>query len=162
MAAEEQASGRRRVIVAGFGPVGRAVTERLEQAGIEVRVIELNGATVDRQARLGRSAIEGDVADPEVLTEAGLADADALILTIPDEESSFRACGTARQLKPGVYIAVRVNHPSGAMLAAQAGADHVTIEELVTAEAMRQAVLDGICPPGRDDGDGGRASRGGD
>ena len=133
-------SVERRVIVAGFGPVGRAVVQMLEAAGIRVTIVEQNSETVKTQSDLGKSTVLGDISDPQVLRQAGVADAAALILTIPDEQASFRACAEARRVKPGIFIAVRTNHVSGAMRAKQQGADHVTVQEVVTAESMRQAV----------------------
>ncbi len=129
------------MIVAGFGPVGRAVTELLEQAGAHVTIIELNAGTCARQSDLNRRAINGDAGDPATLREAGLARADALILTVPDEAGALRACEAARQINPNVFIAARTNFLSQGLLATRAGADEVIVEEVVTAEAMKQAVL---------------------
>ena len=132
----------RRAIVAGFGPVGRLVAERLEVAGIDLTIIELNPQTVARQRELSKRTVHGNVADPQVLKSAGIVTADALIVTIPDEEAAVQACHHARRLHPGIYIAARANHLSRGMMCTQAGADHVVIDEIVTAEAMQQAVVD--------------------
>ncbi len=131
----------RRVVVAGFGPVGRAVTQGLEGAGLEVTIVDLNAQTIATQQRLGKDAVRGDISEPAVLEQARVTGADALILTIPDEESSLRACSQVRQAAPDIFIAIRTNHVSNAMRARQAGADHVTIEEIITAESMQQAVM---------------------
>ena len=121
--------------------MGRAVTEALENAGVRVTLVETNAQTVATQEKLGKPIIHGDICDAQVLEQAGIASADALILTIPDEEASIRACRTARRLAPKVFIAIRIHHLSNAMQATQAGADHVTVQELVTADAMQQAVM---------------------
>ncbi len=131
----------RRVTVAGFGPVGRFVTEQLRAAGVEVTIIDLNPATIATQSKLGIKAVLGDVTDPKVLMEAGIEQADALILAVPNEEAAVRACSEARRLAPKLFIAARTNFVSRGLLATKAGADHVTIEELVTAQAMRDAVV---------------------
>jgi Trk K+ transport system NAD-binding subunit len=131
----------RHVVVAGFGPVGRCVTEQLLGGGVEVTIIDLNPRTIETQHALGLRAILGDVSDPAVLKAAGIERADALILTVPNEDAAVRACAAARGLAPKVFIAARTNFVSRGLLAAKAGADHVTIEELVTAEAMRDAVV---------------------
>ena len=67
--------------------------------------------------------------------------ADALILTMPDEEASLRACIMAREQAPAIFIAMQTNHVSNAMHAVKGGADHVTIEEIVTAESTQRAVM---------------------
>ncbi|MFA9477095.1 NAD-binding protein [Phycisphaerales bacterium AB-hyl4] len=131
----------RRAIVVGFGVVGRMTAERLRNVGVNVTLIELNSTTTQRQADLDRQVVLGDATDPKVLQQAGLNDADALILTLPDADDTLRACRVARQLNPDIFIAVRVNFVSQAMLATQAGADQTIIEEVVTAQAMQQAVV---------------------
>ena len=132
------------VIVAGFGLIGRFVTECLEKAAARVTLIEMNPTTVNDQQGLGRSVVAGDVSDRAVLERAGVTTAHALVLTVPDEAAAIRACGVARQLNPEIYIAIRTNHMSGAMIATRSGATHVTIEELVTAQAMSEAVIGGL------------------
>ncbi len=128
-------------IVAGFGPVGRAVADKLEKRGVRVTIVELNPRTVEKQQGLGRKIIYGDVANPEVLERAGVRTADAVILTVPDEEAVLRACRFVRQAKPDVFIAARVNALSKALQAMQLGADHTVVEEMVTAEAMAAEVM---------------------
>lgn len=138
--AEANFAGRK-VVVAGYGLVGRCVADRLSAGGFVVTVVEMNPNTIQRQQGLGKSVVHGDVSDPQVLDEAGIRQADALILTVPDEEASLRACEVARQMAPNIFIAARTNFLSKGLLATQAGADHVTVEEVVTAEAMQQAVM---------------------
>ncbi len=133
--------GKTQVIVAGFGPVGRVLVDRLEACGVQVTLIELNADTVFKQNQLGRHAVHGNVAEPATLTEAGVESADSLLLTIPDEEAALEACHQARQLAPNIYIAARTNYVSRGLLASRHGADCVVVEELVTAQAMTEAVV---------------------
>jgi len=133
---------RRRVIIAGYGVVGRAVADRLEKAGVETVLVEMNPATVQRQSTLGRRIIYGDISAPDVLEAAGIHEAAALVVTVPDQEAAVRACAVARSLEPGLFIAARTSMLSQGMLASRAGADHVTIEEVATADSMQKAVVD--------------------
>jgi CPA2 family monovalent cation:H+ antiporter-2 len=128
-------------IIAGFGPVGRAVADNLEKRGVIVTVIELNPRTVEKQHALGRSIVYGDASNPEVLHRAGLDRAEAIVLTMPDEEAVLRACRVVRQNKPDIFIAARLNVLSKALQAMQQGADHTVVEELATAEAMAGQVI---------------------
>lgn len=134
----------RRAVVAGFGPVGRAVVNGLEEAGFDVTIIEQNPQTVDRQTEMGRAVVLGDVLDEQTLRNAGVDKAQALILTIPNEEATLEACRIARRIAPDLFISARTNHLSMGMVATQAGADHVTVQEIVTANAMQEAVLRGL------------------
>lgn len=136
------AQDERYVVIAGYGPVGKAIAEALQAASCRYTVIELNPRTVrDLQSR-GVSAVYGDVSNADVLESAGLFGADALVLTIPDEESTLRACETARRVAPDAFIAARATLASRGVLATTLGADHVTVDELATAEAMRDQVME--------------------
>jgi CPA2 family monovalent cation:H+ antiporter-2 len=132
------------VIIAGFGPVGRAISEKFRRSGTPFTVIELNSETVEKQSRMGRSFVYGDVTNPEVLESAGVRHAEAVILTVPDEEATLRACRIIRAMAPEIFIATRTNFLSRAIMAQELGADHVVVEEIATAEAMQREVISKI------------------
>jgi CPA2 family monovalent cation:H+ antiporter-2 len=138
------AQGPRHVVIAGFGPVGRAIADELAAAAIPFTVIELNPRTVQRQTGLGRQIVFGDVTNPEVLESAGARGADAIIITVPDDEVSLQACRAARALAPKALLAVRSGFLSSKIRALQHGADLVTVEEFATAHAMRREVMEAI------------------
>ncbi len=98
--------------------------------------------TVAEQLRRHRSIVFGDVANLHVLESAGLGHADALILTVPDEDAVLRACVAARRRSPTMFIAARTGLLSHGHAATDIGADHVTVDELATAEAMVRVVMD--------------------
>ncbi len=131
-----------RVLIAGFGPVGRHLADKFQRTGRPYTIIELNPVTVFKQHRLGRPIVFGDVTNPEVLETAGLRHADALILTIPDEDAIVRAIEVARRMAPHLFIAARTNYLSQAIQARQAGADHVTVEEVATAGLLEREVTE--------------------
>jgi CPA2 family monovalent cation:H+ antiporter-2 len=131
-------------LIAGFGPVGRDIAEKLRSKGWRIAIIELNPSTVHRQTELGRSILYGDVTNPEVLEAAGISEAAAFILTIPDHESAVAATRLARAANTSVYIAVRAAYLSYAIQAREAGADDVTIEEVATATIMSRDVVHAI------------------
>lgn len=135
------APGARHIIIAGFGVVGRNLAEHFGAAGLPFTIVELNPTTVSRQRKLGRSIIFGDVANPEVLETAGIHCAEAVILTIPDDEATLRACRSIRQMAPKVFIAARTANLSRAIVATDLGADHVTVEEVATAQEMARQVM---------------------
>ncbi len=134
------------VVVAGFGPVGRQIVDRLQDRGLSYAVVELNMKTVEREGRQGKRFVFGDVSNREVLESAGIDHADALILTIPDEAAVLRACAIARRHRPDIYIAARASFVRGGEAALKAGADHVIVDETETAEAMVRDVVVHIEP----------------
>lgn len=143
-AEEDPAAGAARgryVIIGGFGPVGRAVAEALGPTGATYTVVELNTATVHSVRAEGRKAIYGDVSNSHVLESAGIEHADALVLTIPDEDVILRAAQAAREAHPGVLIVARATFASQAALARTLGADLVVVDEIAAAKAMRDRVI---------------------
>lgn len=135
-------AGPRHIIIAGFGPIGRRIADVLDKAGVSFTVIELNPDTVAEQLRRHRSIVFGDVANQHVLESAGLGHADALILTVPDEDAVLRACVAARRRNPGTFIAVRTGLLSHSRAVTDIGADHVVVDEIATAEAMVRVVME--------------------
>ncbi len=131
-------------IIAGFGVVGRALADRFEVAGVPFAVVDLNQQTIQTQRSLGRAAIYGDISNREVLESAGIHSADVVILTIPDDDATLRACQMIRSVRADVYIAARTSFLSKAMTAMTLGADHVTVEEVATAETMARQVFDNL------------------
>ena len=140
----EPSQRAKHVIIAGYGPIGSLIAEELEQAGISYTVVELNPATVQEQSGRGRAVIFGDVGNLEVLESAGIGSADALILTIPDEEAVLRACAVARRRAPEMFIAARTRVVSKRVALAEVGADSVTVDETSAASEMLRAVMDRI------------------
>ena len=132
------------IIVGGFGPVGRRIVEELEQAGVSYTLVELNPDTVREQRRQHKPIVFGDVANLRVLESAGINHADALILTIPDEDAVMRACAVARRRAPDIFIAARTGLLSKRSVATKLGADHVTVDEMATAEAMVRVVMERV------------------
>lgn len=132
------------VIVAGFGPVGRACVDRLEKLDARCTIVELNPKTVRTQAGLGRSIVYGDVSNPDVLASAGVERSDAIVLTMPDAAAVLRAVRQIRTRRPDVFIAVRSAALSHAAAARDLGADAVTVEEIATAQAMAELVINRV------------------
>lgn len=132
---------RPRVVITGYGPVGRACADRLDAMGVPFSIIELNPKTVRRQSLLGRRIIYGDATNPEVLISAGVPEAEAVLITIPDDEAMLRSCLACRLLAPGAFIAARAGLLSHGLRARELGADHITVSEVATAESMAGGVI---------------------
>lgn len=131
-----------RVVVAGFGPTGRAVADEAGALGAAITIIELNTRTVEREASRGRSVVFGDVTNEEVLHSAGVQEADAVVLTIPDDEAAAEACRHIKRIASDVRIIARASTAMRAAWVRDAGADHVVIEESLAAEALAQDTVD--------------------
>jgi len=131
----------RYVIIAGYGVVGRSLADRLDVRKIPFCIVDMNRQTVETQRKLHRRAVYGDISNPEVLESAGVEHADAILLTIPDDDATLRACTVIRNARPDIFISARTGFLSKAFVAQQLGADHVVVEEVATAEMMAREVM---------------------
>lgn len=131
----------RHIIIAGFGPGGRSLADRLTVLGVPYVIVDLNAQTVQRQAKAGRQIIFGDISNPDVLEAAGLAQADAVMVTIPDDDAALRAVAAVRQASPDVFIGVRTQFLSGKVQALSLGADEVVVAEIEVALAMDRDMI---------------------
>jgi len=104
-------------------------------------IIELNPDTVEKQRSIGRSVVYGDATNPEVLEAVNVRGASIVVLAIPDDDATVRACRAIRSRAPGVFVAARVNVLRKGLAVKDAGASMVTVEEIAAAEAMTRDVL---------------------
>ncbi len=127
-----------RVIVVGFGPAGQAVVHELRQAAVPFVVLELNPNTVDAH-RSELPIMLGDAVQPEILEHAGLAQAAAVVVTLPDPDAVRQIVRRAKYLAPSVPIIARARHHIEAPALLDAGAGHVADEEeIMGMELARQ------------------------
>lgn len=130
-----------KVIIAGFGLAGRWVADIFDRHGVTYTIVDRNPDTITMQRKLGRNAIQGDIATEETLREAGIEEASILALTVPDEKAVLEATRLARRIKPGIYIVARTLYSSSGMQASQLGADEVIKAEQVVARQFYEMLL---------------------
>ncbi|HET7291438.1 MAG TPA: cation:proton antiporter [Vicinamibacteria bacterium] len=129
------------VVIVGFGPVGQTVDRLLRQSGIETVVVDLNLDAVQSLRRDGRRAVYGDASQVEVLREAGVGAASALIVTLPHSANRRALIAGARELNPSLRILVRARYLREGEELARAGADAACYEEVEAAVALARALL---------------------
>ena len=137
---EAEGHARTRAIIAGYGPIGRACASRMEALGVTYVVVEMNARTVWSEASRGVPMMYGDVTNAEVLENAGIEHADAVVLTMPDRDAMLRAIRVVRRVRRDIRIGVRVTLEQAGEEARAAGADDVIVEESATAEALARAL----------------------
>ena len=110
-------------ILCGYGRVGSTVARELEHAGVPVVVIDSVAASTDLAAREGHLVVEGDATRDDVLLEAGIARAKALITTVDTDATNVYVTLSARALNPKLFIVARANEEGSEAKLRQAGAD---------------------------------------
>ena len=119
-----------RVIIIGFGPAGQSVAEALyAHHKDQLTVLELNPRTAAAAQRLGLRVHLGDAAQRDVLEEAGVKQARAIAITIPDPDAARTIVELCRDLAPQAPIAVRSRYHMRRWELELAGAREVIDEE---------------------------------
>ena len=139
--ASNPGSDRHRVIVVGYGPIGRTVSRLFRESGLEPSIIELNLETVRKLRGEGVLAVYGDASRPQTLEEAGAKHAIGVILTAPVEGGADAVVRRARELNPRIFVVARSTYLSEVEALRAAGADVVFSGEGEVALAMTEFTL---------------------
>jgi CPA2 family monovalent cation:H+ antiporter-2 len=129
------------VVLVGWGRVGKGIGAALAGAGVPFVVAEENREFVQALRGQGIPAVWGDATEPEVLIQAHIARARALVIATPETILVRKMVETARQLNPGIQVVVRSHNAQEAELLEKDGAGTVFVGELELAKAMTEHVL---------------------
>ena len=135
-----EGDGSQRVVVVGYGPVGRNLCRILRDRGITPVVIENNIDTVRALRTQGRPAVHGDATQAEVLREAGLERAEALLLTTPAIPAR-EVTPIARAVNSGIRILANTAFLSEARRLRELGVAEVFSGEREVSLAMSEFLL---------------------
>jgi CPA2 family monovalent cation:H+ antiporter-2 len=128
-------------IVVGYGPIGQAVVRLLQCRGMDATVIEMNFETIQRLKAAGIPAVYGDANQREVLERAGIAEAEALILSSSGSVEFAESIRQAREMNAKVHIVARADYLGQTPVLMQAGADEVVSGEGEVALAVADSIL---------------------
>ncbi len=120
------------VIICGFGSYGKEVAQNLDKQDVNVVVIELDQSITSKiYDKTKFLCIEGDATHDNVLEEAGIRNAKALISTLADDADNVFVVLTAKQINPRLRIISRAIHPKSESKLKLAGADEVVMPERI-------------------------------
>lgn len=86
-------------LILGCSDVGFSVASRLKERGAEIVVVDSNAKRVEQLRAMGYHAIVGNFGLPEVLKEAGIAQADMVLIMVSDFSATQAALGAINTLK---------------------------------------------------------------
>lgn len=136
------------VVVVGYGRVGHHIVDVLEYLKISTLVVDAEATRVAELDKLGVPTLFGDAANSEVLKHAGLNNARALVVTVPDEATAEVVVATAREITPTLPIIARAGTQKGVVRLAELGAQDVIHPELEGGlEVVRHTLLRLGLPP---------------
>jgi len=129
------------IIVIGYGPAGQQVSEALQHNGLTPGIIELNPAIIHRAADTGLHIHIGDATSTDVLIHAGVSDARAVIVTVPDPRSARDITAAVRALAPETRLLVRSRFQRASKDLVDAGATTVVDEENTVGRLLAHEAL---------------------
>ncbi len=124
------------VIVIGGGKVGRAATRTLQRQGVTVHMIERKEKLAQLWEKVPDRMFVGDAANRELLEEAGVHEAPAVLLTTNDDAMNVFLAVYCRRLNPDLRIVSRVTHDRNVSSIQRAGADLVLSYAALGMEAI--------------------------
>ncbi len=100
----------RHIVVCGGGRVGSQVVRNLLQSGVDIVVIEQNAAqmTADNFNNQNAILLEGDVRDYEMLKQAGIQRAEAVIVCTDNDLANLECAIHCRELNADIRIILRM------------------------------------------------------
>lgn len=135
-----------KIVILGAGSVGASVAASLVSEKNDITIIDWDENILGSlQERLDLRGIVGNATHPSVLGEAGLADADLLVASMPNDESNLVACRIAKMLfnVPACIARLRsaefIEHPA---LRGETGfsVDHVICPEHSVTQSIRKLI----------------------
>lgn len=95
----------------GGGTIGRRVTDRLEYRGDSVVIVERDEPRARSLESSGYDVYHGDGTDVATLDDAGVADADVVIVATGDDDTNLLAAQLVRNRFDPDSVIARVNQP---------------------------------------------------
>jgi CPA2 family monovalent cation:H+ antiporter-2 len=130
-----------RVIILGFGRVGRLVAEMLTRHNQPYLAVDSDADLIERCKRDGYKAVFGNAARSDVLERLGVARAPAVILTMDEPILAQRITRKLRAAYPDLPIVARARDSIHAAELYKAGASTAVPETLESSLQLSEAVL---------------------
>jgi voltage-gated potassium channel Kch len=116
------------IVICGYGTKGRAALQSLLGTGTpidQIVVIDDRTESIEIATRDGVTAVLGDAAHRDVLNEAAVPDASAVIVATDRDDTSVLVTLTARELAPHATITAAAREEDNVPLLRHSGADTV-------------------------------------
>ncbi|MEM7347176.1 MAG: potassium channel protein [Chloroflexota bacterium] len=139
-------------IICGYGRLGNSLSHELKKEDSDVLVIDPKQEAIQRCAHDGFLSLLGSAADEEILNEAGIHRAKALVAAAQSDADNVFIVLTARGICPDLEIISRCNSATTIPKLEKAGANQVISPHMIAGRRMAQLLtrpnvvnfLDGI------------------
>ncbi len=129
------------VIICGFGRNGRAAAQMLLRNHVPYVVIEKEMEQLDETEMEIPFHLHSDATREEVLLEAGIKNAKALITTLPDDAANVFVVLSAKELNKNLLIISRATNDSSIRKLKHAGANNVIMPDKLGGVHMANLVI---------------------
>ena len=129
------------VVLVGSGRVGQVIAQMLRARGVAITAIDLDAELIDITARFGNTVFWGDGTRLDILRNAGIASASALVFAIDSQWDPKPVLAPIQAEWPDLPIIARAYDRTHTIALRQAGLDHVIRETLESAVLMARDVL---------------------
>ncbi len=130
-----------RVLVVGYGRVGKLVAEMLGRHDIAWVAVDLDFRSVEAARRQGLEVYYGDASRPEMLQRLGLGSALGVVLTTDNPEAAETVTTAIRQLRPDVILIARARDARHAKRLYALGATDAVPETIEASLQLSEAAL---------------------
>ncbi len=130
-----------RVIVAGFGRVGRVVASLLEAHDLPYIGVDASADTVARARDEGKPVYFGNMKNPDFMRRCGIANARALVITMDAPKAASEVVRLALAERADLKIIVRARDAGHASELYRIGATDVVPETVEASLQLAEAVL---------------------
>jgi len=130
------------VIICGYGRNGSQAAFDLEMHKVPYIVIE-NSPEIAEMLRVSQNTlyIEGDATQDDILHQAGIMDARAMITTLPVDADNLYVVLTAKGLNPDLKIIARASNENSDVKLKRSGANNVIMPDRVGGQRMAKLVI---------------------
>lgn len=129
------------VVICGYGRNGKQAAFELSEHDVKVVIIEQVPEIVQAlRESSGLLYVEGDATDEEVLKQAHLETARAMITTLPEDADNLFVVLTARELNPDIKIISRASVDNSDVKLKRAGATNVIMPDKIGGQRMAKLV----------------------
>ncbi len=101
-----------KIIIAGAGKVGFLIANQLSSEGHDITLVDSDVNILESEIQeCDVMSVSGNCATADVLTKAGVKDADLLIATTGADEVNLLCCVIAHSINPKIHTIARIRNP---------------------------------------------------
>ena len=129
------------IVLCGYGRVGREVARMLAEDGVPFVAIDDDQKAYDKAVEDGYLCIQGNASKDEVLHEAGIRTAKALIAAVGNDADNIYITFSAKVLRPDIMIVARGSDEESEAKLKRAGADRTLLPLSVSGRRMAMLAI---------------------